>query len=182
MNDNKKRTSSYGLKWPGPVEEYYAKKAVSTCGTTGRVWRLDILVPLYTFNPSDRSTRTFSPSDNSTLKLLDSDKDLATLILRVNIEFNKVVYYFRSHKLSFYPGKTKFMIFFHRNFANFSVPSLQINFKNYNYPNDPAPTSQIECVKPSENHALKGMSSEIKGGSNVTSFDRSRFKDVPLGL
>jgi hypothetical protein len=29
---------------------------------------------------------------------------------------------------------------------------------------------------------LKGLSSEISGGSNVTSFDRSHLKDVPLGL
>ncbi len=29
---------------------------------------------------------------------------------------------------------------------------------------------------------LKGLSSEILGGSNVISFDRSRFKDVLLGL
>ncbi len=29
---------------------------------------------------------------------------------------------------------------------------------------------------------LKGLSSEILRGSNITSFDRSCFKDVPLGL
>jgi hypothetical protein len=32
------------------------------------------------------------------------------------------------------------------------------------------------------NKRLKGLSSEIKGGSSITSFNRSRFKDVLLGL
>jgi hypothetical protein len=32
------------------------------------------------------------------------------------------------------------------------------------------------------NTALKGLSSEFLQGTNVTSFDRTRFKDVPLGL
>jgi hypothetical protein len=30
---------------------------------------------------------------------------------RVNIEFRKVVYYFRAHKLSLHPDKTKFIVF-----------------------------------------------------------------------
>ncbi len=74
------------------------------------------------------SLLSFLFADDTTL--LDSDCDLNTLVSRVNLEFKKVVYYFRAHKLALHPQKTKFIIFSHSNF-NFNPPIINIDFNNF---------------------------------------------------
>ncbi len=74
-------------------------------------------------------------ADDTTL--LDSDSNLQILLARVNLEFKKIVYYFRAHKLALHPGKTKFMIFSHSNLSNVNTPvSIFIDFNNFNTTSD----------------------------------------------
>jgi hypothetical protein len=69
-------------------------------------------------------------ADDTTL--FDSDKDVHTLVNRVNMEFCKVAHYFRVNKLSLHLDKTKFMLFS----SNKTVQSLDIElFINKNSPN-----------------------------------------------
>jgi hypothetical protein len=66
-------------------------------------------------------------ADDTTLLL--SHSDINVLIHMVNLEFRKVVDFFRSHKLALHPAKTKFMLF--SNSPN--VKAMQINlFINFN--------------------------------------------------
>jgi hypothetical protein len=91
-------------------------------------------------------------ADDTTL--FDSDSNIDDLVSRVNIEFKKVVYYFRAHKLSLHPGKTKFMIFSHSNFTNNDNISLQIDFNNYFVP-ETIPKTPIEFVNLAQTPVIK---------------------------
>jgi hypothetical protein len=80
--------------------------------------------------PSCSDLLTLLFADDTTLS--DSDSDLSTLFDRVNVEFKKVVYFFRAHKLALHPDKTKFMIFSHSNAVNDTNLRINIDFNNYN--------------------------------------------------
>jgi hypothetical protein len=76
------------------------------------------------------------PSCSSLLSLLFADDtalaaeddDIVNLVERVNTEFQKVCKYFRLHKLSLHPDKTKFMLI-----SNAKVsPSVLVNINNNN--------------------------------------------------
>ena len=80
-------------------------------------------------------------ADDTTLS--ESGGNLQELTLKVNIEFQKIVEYFRSNKMLLHPAKTKFMIF--NPPRNHSV-SIQINNNNLGEPTNPDLCSNIECV------------------------------------
>jgi hypothetical protein len=61
--------------------------------------------------------------------LLSSHSDINYLINFVNTEFQKIVHYFRAHRLSIHPAKTKFMLF--SNSTNVQTIPCNI-FINYN--------------------------------------------------
>ena len=67
-------------------------------------------------------------------KLVASGPDLVSLVNHVNSEFQKVIYFFRSHKLSIHPAKTKFILF-----SN-SIPPKHLKIKifinNNNFDSD----------------------------------------------
>ena len=59
--------------------------------------------------PNSSELITFLFADDTTL--MHSNKDIYELVTFVNIQFRKVVEFFRMHKLSLHPLKTKFMLF-----------------------------------------------------------------------
>jgi hypothetical protein len=70
-------------------------------------------------------------ADDTTLLL--SHSDINYLVYIVNREFQKIVSFFRMHKLSLHPGKTKFMLFSNSP----TVKSMNIElFMNFNNPNE----------------------------------------------
>ncbi len=102
--------------------------------------------------PQCSSLLSFLFADDTTL--LDSDHDINTLVTRVNCEFKKIVFYFRAHKLALHPQKTKFIVFSHNNFNN-NPPVINIDFNNYNVPNDDDLVSPIEFVNCSADPTVK---------------------------
>ena len=69
-------------------------------------------------------------ADDTTLLL--SHENINILMHQVNIEFQKIVTFFRSLKLALHPAKTKFMIFSNSNQIKSMDLTLNINFNNEN--------------------------------------------------
>ena len=67
-------------------------------------------------------------------KLVASGPELVSLVNHVNSEFQKIIYFFRSHKLSIHPAKTKFILF-----TNSILPKqqkIEIFINNNNFGDD----------------------------------------------
>jgi len=77
-------------------------------------------------------------ADDTTL--LKSHENLNELQTIVNQEFQKIVHYFRKHKLALHPEKTKFMLFTSQ--KNPTMPNILINF------NDPDSTTNVNPIVP----------------------------------
>jgi hypothetical protein len=75
-------------------------------------------------------------------------------VSRVNLEFKKIVFYFRAHKLALNPQKTKFIIFSHSNF-NLNPPIINIDLNNFNGLPDNDLVSPIEFVNLSSDPTVK---------------------------
>ena len=86
-------------------------------------------------------------ADDTTLMF--SHSDIHELISIVNTEFRKVVEFFRSHKLSLHPLKTKFMVFSNSQEVKNMDINLFINCNNSNE-NDLANISLISRVNPTD--------------------------------
>jgi hypothetical protein len=71
---------------------------------------------------------SFLFADNTTL--LSSNSNNENLIADVNVEFRKVVFYFRAHRLVLHPEKTTFMLF---TTANVDSTKLEIFIDNNNF-------------------------------------------------
>ena len=71
-------------------------------------------------------------------KLFKSHANLQTLTQIVNQEFQKIVYFFSSHKLSLHPEKTKFILF-----SSTRVQELPNIFIDFNEPNAESITKPI---------------------------------------
>ena len=84
--------------------------------------------------------------------LLKSHSNLSILAENVNKEFQKVVTFFRSHKLALHPEKTKFMIFTNSKIQNF--PEIFINFNDINTPNE-LPPIKMSCINCEESPHFK---------------------------
>jgi len=84
-------------------------------------------------------------ADDTTLIL--SHADINTLILLVNIEFRKVVDFFRSHRMSLHPLKTKFLVFSHSpNVKNLDITIfLNCNNEGYDNPDLISKILQVKC-------------------------------------
>ena len=78
-------------------------------------------------------------------KLTASGPDLMPLMKYVNDEFQKVLYFFRSHKLSLHPAKTKFILFSNSKPPNELKIEIFINNNNFNS-EDPKLISPIEQI------------------------------------
>jgi hypothetical protein len=74
------------------------------------------------------SMLNFLFADDTTL--LSSHNDLDFLIDFVNNEFQKIVHYFRAHKLSIHPAKTKFILFSNNAAAHMMPFNIFINYNN----------------------------------------------------
>ena len=86
------------------------------------------LLFLIYINDLPNCTTLFTTLFADDTKLVASHADLESLFSFVNIEFQKVVQYFRSNKLCLHPLKTKFILF-----SNSAPPiNLQIFFNNNN--------------------------------------------------
>jgi len=76
-----------------------------------------------------------------------------TLASYVNSEFQKVVYFFRSHKLALHPEKTKVMIFTsHRNFIK---PQIFTNFNDPGSDTSLNPILPMQCLNSSDQPFMK---------------------------
>ena len=64
--------------------------------------------------------------------LLMSHENINILMQQANIEFQKIITFFRSLKLALHPSKTKFMIFSNSNQVKTMNLTLNINFNNKN--------------------------------------------------
>jgi hypothetical protein len=84
--------------------------------------------------PKASSMLNFLFADDTTL--LSSHNDLNFLIDFVNNEFQKIVHYFRAHKLSIHPAKTKFILFSNSAAAHMMPCNIFINYNNSDS-NDP---------------------------------------------
>jgi exonuclease III len=81
-------------------------------------------------------------ADDTTLS--KSDKDIHALTLFVNVEFQKIVEYFRANKMLLHPAKTKFMIF---NPPREHDAKIFIDNNNFGQPILENLSSEIECVQ-----------------------------------
>ena len=103
-------------------------------------------------------------------KLIASGPDLVSLVNHVNSEFQKVIYFFRSHKLSIHPAKTKFILF-----SN-SIPPKHLKIKifinNNNFdsdnPNLKFPLEQVTIS--SDVPAIKFLGIHIDPQLDLTKF------------
>jgi hypothetical protein len=93
--------------------------------------------------PKISNLLNFLYADDTTL--LSSHTDINYLIDFVNNEFQKIVHYFRAHKLSIHPAKTKFMLFSNSNAVLASPCNISINYNNLgqNNPNLIFPLEKI---------------------------------------
>lgn len=74
-------------------------------------------------------------ADDTTL--LSSGPDINRLASFVNTEFQKVVQFFREHKLALHPKKTNFLLFTSSNAVRETPPSIYINNNDIGAPLDP---------------------------------------------
>lgn len=102
-------------------------------------------LPLYT------SLINYLFADDTTLQ--HSHENLEILTEFINLEFQKITYFFRSHRLSLHPNKTKFMLFF--NGRGVPMPNILINNNCPNSPNDPAFITPMECINTAEKPYVK---------------------------
>jgi hypothetical protein len=93
--------------------------------------------------PKDSSLLNFLFADDTTLLSLHSD--LNYLIESVNTEFQKIVHFFRAHKLSIHPAKTKFILFSNSAAAHTMPCNIYINYNN-SVNNDPNLIFPLEKV------------------------------------
>jgi hypothetical protein len=68
-------------------------------------------------------------------KLFASGPDIFELSNFVNSEFQKVVQFFRSHKLALHPSKTQFLLFTNSPAVRANPPRIFINNNDVGYPN-----------------------------------------------
>ncbi len=99
----------------------------------------------------------YSNLDNSLFAddttLFKSHANLEQLTQSVNCEFQKIVSFFCSHKLSLHPEKTKFMLFTNAKITEF--PKLFINYNDPNSPNIINPIVPMICINESEQPYVK---------------------------
>jgi hypothetical protein len=127
------------LKW---FESYLSNRFqyVSIGSSASRLLRINIGVPqgsilgpllfIIYINDLPKISRllSFLFADDTTL--LSSHSDLNLLIEHVNHEFQKVVHYFRAHKLSIHPAKTKFILFSNSTIAHSLPCNIIVNYNN----------------------------------------------------
>ncbi len=89
-------------------------------------------------------------------KLFASGPDITALTSYVNEEFQKVVQYFRLHKMALHPSKTQFLIFSNSTAVKNNPPVIYINNNDIGAIQDPAKMIQIPNVNlNSETPAIK---------------------------
>ena len=81
-------------------------------------------------------------ADDTTL--LKSHANLGELVEIVNTEFRKIVTFFKSHRLSLHPDKTKFMLFTNSGITVY--PSIFINFNDVDSPNQNEKIVPMSCI------------------------------------
>jgi hypothetical protein len=103
--------------------------------------------------PNISKMLNFLFADDTTL--LSSHRDINYLIEFVIMEFQKIVHYFRAHKLSIHPAKTKFMLFSNSTIVQALPCNILINYNNIgeNSPNLIFPLEKI--TSNSETPAIK---------------------------
>jgi len=96
-------------------------------------------------------------ADDTTL--LKSHENLDTLAEIVNSEFQKIVHFFRAHKLALHPEKTKFMLFSNKKVNQ--IPQIYINFNDPNSINPSNPIVPMQCINLSDDPSYKFLGVHI---------------------
>jgi hypothetical protein len=116
------------------------------------------LLFLIYINDLPRCTNLFSSLFADDTAQHASHNNLVTLTNIVNLEFQKTVKFFCSHKLSLHPEKTKFMVI--TNSKNFAIPNIHINY-NKNGETDPLKIFNLECINSSPQPYVKYLGVHI---------------------
>jgi hypothetical protein len=84
-------------------------------------------------------------------KLLASGPDIEELASLVNSEFQKIVQFFRTHKLALHPSKTQFLLFTNSLAVRNNPPKVYINNNDVGGPHDPLLVNEIPNVNLNSN-------------------------------
>jgi uncharacterized protein YggT (Ycf19 family) len=84
-------------------------------------------------------------------KLLASGPDIEELTSFVNSEFQKIVQFFRTHKLALHPSKTQFLLFTNSVAVRNNPPKIYINNNDVGSPPDPLLVNEIPNVNLNSN-------------------------------
>jgi hypothetical protein len=103
--------------------------------------------------PKISNLLSFLFADDTTL--LSSHSDLNTLIDTVNLEFQKIIHFFRAHKLSIHPTKTKFMLFSNSPTAHSLPCNIFANYNNFGQNNPDLIYTLEKITSNSETPAIK---------------------------
>jgi len=101
-----------------------------------------ILFLIY-INDLPQASELFSLLFADDTTLATSGKNLEQLVIKVNVEFQKVIEYFRANKMLLHEKKTQFMLF-NPSFTNCSSSDLSIFINNNN---SDAPFNPVMCTK-----------------------------------
>jgi hypothetical protein len=118
----------------------YRKQFISMNGKSSNLWDILIGVPqgsilgpllfLIYINDLPLSSSLYSLLFSDDTTLVKSHSDFSELVRIVNAEFEKVVDFFRLHKLALHPSKTKFMAFSNRAEIRSQIFSIKMNCNN----------------------------------------------------
>jgi len=98
----------------------------------------------------------------------------------VNFEFKKVVDFFRAHKLSIHPDKTKFILFSH---GRKNVPEMEIFIDFNNLENDPPKKFKLEQVTPnSSSKTIKFLGVQFEQDLSFENHVKSISKKLSTAL
>jgi len=118
-------------------------------------------------------------ADDTTL--LDSDSNLDNLVQKINVEFHKVINYFKLNKMALHPEKTKFILFSNRRWT--PLPNVVFNFNPIDSPHEnPNLISPMLCVNGLQNPSIRFLGVLIDPQLNFKEHISKLNKKLATGL
>jgi hypothetical protein len=102
--------------------------------------------------PKNNLLKNFLFADDTTL--LDSDSNFDNLVQKINVEFHKVINYFKLNKMALHPEKTKFILFSNKRWT--PLPNVVFNFNPIDSPHEnPNLILPMLCVNRLQNPSIR---------------------------